>query len=90
MAVIINNMQDEDLLHDRIKHIMLDIMAVLYTNGIRTVHMGAMMRLLGVNDSKASEHDSEIVEMDEKFGNMLTELNKNVGQLEIPKGTTFH
>lgn len=83
-------MQDEDLLHDRVKNIMLDIMAVLYTNGIRTVHMGAMMRLLGVNDSKASEHDSEIVEMDEKFGNMLTELNKNVGQLEIPKGTTFH
>ena len=69
---------------------MLDIMAVLYSNGIKNVHMGAMMRLLGVNDSKASEHDSQVIELDEKFGNMLIELNKNVGQLEIPKGTTFH
>ena len=83
-------MQDDDIVHERIKNIMLDIMAVLYSNGIKNVHMGAMMRLLGVNDSKASEHDSQVIELDEKFGNMLIELNKNVGQLEIPKGTTFH
>lgn len=69
---------------------MLDVMAVLYDNGIKTVHMGAMMRLLGVNDNKAAEHDSEIIEMDEKFGNMLAELNKTNEPTEVPKGTTIH
>ncbi len=69
---------------------MLDIMAVLYDNGIKLVHMGAMMRLLGVDDSKASQHDSEVIELDEKFGTMLAELNKKVEPIEIPQGTTFH
>ena len=69
---------------------MLDVMAVLYDNGIKNVHMGAMMRLLGVDDSKASEHDSEIIELDEKFGSMLSQLNKKEVPEEIPKGTTIH
>jgi len=45
---------------------------------------------LGVDDSKAAEHDSEMIELDEKFGYMLAELNKKVEPIEIPKGTTFH
>lgn len=69
---------------------MLDVMAVLYDNGIKNVHMGAMMRLLGVDDSKASEHDSEIIELDEKFGSMLSQLNKKEVPEEIPQGTTIH
>ncbi len=83
-------MQDDDLLHNRIKNIVLDVMAVLYDNGIKTVHMGAMMRLLGVDDSKAAEHDLEIIELDEKFGSMLSQLNKKEVLEEIPKGTTIH
>ena len=88
--MITNNMQEDDLLHELIKNIMLDVMTVLYDNGIKNVHMGAMMRLLGVDDSKASEHDSEVIELDEKFGAMLSELNKKVEPIEIPKGTIFH
>jgi len=83
-------MQDDDLVHERIKNIMLDIMAVLYENGIKNVHMGAMMRLLGVDDVKAAEHDAEVIELDEKFGFMLAELNKKVEPIEIPNGTIFH
>jgi hypothetical protein len=69
---------------------MLDVMAVLYDNGIKHVHMGAMMRLLGVDDVKASEHDNEMIELDEKFGAMLTLLNKDVAPVEVPDGATFH
>ena len=82
-------MQDSDDLHNRIKDIMLDVMAVLYENNIRRVHIGAMMRLLGVPENLASGHDEEIIELYEKFGNMLVELNKAV-PIEIPAGTTFH
>ena len=83
-------LEQDEFLHERIKTVMLDVMAVLYNNGINNVHMGAMMRLLGVDDAKASEHDNELIELDEKFGAMLAELNKNVEPIEIPKGTTFH
>lgn len=68
---------------------MLEIMGVLYGNNITLVHMGAMMRLLGVPDSKAAEHDNEMLEMDEKFGTMLLELNKSKLQ-SVPAGTTIH
>jgi len=83
-------LEQDELLHERIKTVMLDVMAVLYDNGIKQVHMGAMMRLLGVDDVKASEHDNEMIELDEKFGAMLTLLNKDVAPVEVPDGATFH
>ena len=51
--------------------------------------MGAMMRLLGVDDESAAKHDDESVVLDEKFGEMITKLNKQVPPT-IPSGTTFH
>lgn len=69
---------------------MIDVMAVLYDNGIVSVHMGALMRLLGVPDNRACEYDGEILELDEKFGAMLTELNKTANYVEVPEDVTFH
>jgi hypothetical protein len=87
---IINTMLDSDeILHERIQTIMLEVMGVLYDNNITMVHMGAMMRLLGVPDHKAAEHDNELIELDEKFGTMLMELNKSIPQ-EVPKGAIIH
>jgi hypothetical protein len=87
---IINTMLDSDeILHERIQTIMLEVMGVLYDNNITMVHMGAMMRLLGVPDHKAAKHDNELIELDEKFGTMLVELNKSIPQ-EVPKGAIIH
>jgi len=86
---IINTMQEkDDILHERIKNIMVDIMAVLYENGIKEVQIGAMMRLLGVADDKAAGHDNELIELDENFGAMLVELNKST--TKVPDGATIH
>jgi len=82
-------MLDEDQLQKRIKSIMMDLMIVLYDHGIKEAHMGAMMRLLGVDDASAAKHDDESVVLDEKFGEMITKLNKQVPST-IPSGTTFH
>ena len=82
-------MLDEDQLQKRIKAIMMDLMIVLYDHGITEAHMGAMMRLLGVDDESAAKHDDESVVLDEKFGEMITKLNKQVPP-NIPSGTTFH
>ena len=82
-------MLDEDQLHARIKEIMIDVMIVLYEHGIKEAHMGAMMRLLGVDDENAALHDGESVVLDEKFGELITKLNRPV-PINIPSGTTFH
>ena len=82
-------LEQDEFLHERIKTVMLDLMAVLYDNGIKHVHMGAMMRLLGVPDAKAAEHDNEMLELDEKFGTMLMELTKSIPQ-QVPKDATIH
>lgn len=82
-------MTEEDQLHKRIKEIMVDVMIVLYEHGIKEAHMGAMMRLLGVSDESAALHDGESVILDEKFGEMITKLNKPV-PTTIPSGTTVH
>lgn len=82
-------LEQDEFLHERIKTVMLDLMAVLYDNGIKHVHMGAMMRLLGVPDAKAAEHDNEMLELDEKFGTMLQELNKSIPK-QVPKDATIH
>ncbi len=83
-------MLPKDSTYDHIKNIMLDVMIVLYQNGIREIHMGAMMRLLGVDDSVAADHDHEIMELDENFATMVAELNKNNKPAAIPAGTTIH
>ena len=82
-------LEPDEYLHERIQTVMLEVMGVLYGNNITMVHMGAMMRLLGVPDSKAAQHDNEMLELDEKFGTMLRELNKSIPQ-EAPAGTTIH
>ena len=82
-------MSDEDQLQKSIKAIMMEIMILLYYHGIKEAHMGAMMRLLGVDDASAAKHDDESVVLDEKFGELVTKLNRPV-PINIPSGTTFH
>ena len=69
-------LEPDEYLHERIQSVMLEVMGVLYGNNITLVHMGAMMRLLGVPDAKAAQHDNEMLELDEKVGAMRMELNK--------------
>ena len=82
-------LEPDEYLHERIQTVMLEVMGVLYGNNITLVHMGAMMRLLGVPDVKAAEHDNEMLELDENFGTMLMELNKDIPK-EVPKDATIH
>jgi hypothetical protein len=82
-------LEPDETLHERIQSVMLAVMGVLYHNNITRVHMGAMMRLLGVPDVKAAEHDNEMVELDENFGAMLVELNNSTPE-PVPAGTTIH
>jgi hypothetical protein len=82
-------LEPDEYLHERIQSVMLEVMGVLYSNNITLVHMGAMMRLLGVPDAKAAGHDNEMLELDEQFGAMLVELNKSAPK-QVPRDATIH
>lgn len=65
-------MQDvDDLVQSYAKNFMLEIMAVLWINGQTELHVGGMMRLMGVGDEVASLHDHERVPIDADFGRLL-------------------
>ena len=44
---------------------------VLYKNNIRKVNIGALMRLIGVDDDKSAEHADEYMELDAEFAKYI-------------------
>ena len=58
---------DNAELEDEVRTIIMELMIVLYKHGITEVHIGGLLRLLGVEEDKARESDDERVVLDEKF-----------------------
>ena len=56
-----------DQLEDQIRNMVLDICEVLYRNGIRRVQVGAIMRLIGLDNESAAALDNEFIEVDSTF-----------------------
>ena len=84
-------MQETDPLYEYVRTVMLEVMAVLYANGHRQLHVGAMMRLIGVDEERAAEHDDERIDIDESFAELATDVNiKYLLQSRIPDGATIH
>jgi hypothetical protein len=51
-------------------------MLVLYDCGISEIHLGGIMRILGVSNEKAAQHDDEVIVVDEQFAKYVEELNE--------------
>jgi hypothetical protein len=84
-------MQETDPLYEYVRQVMLEVMAVLWANGQKQLHVGAMMRLLGVPEDQAAQHDEERIDMDENFDQMADELNiKYLIRSRVPAGATIH
>jgi hypothetical protein len=84
-------MQETDPLYEFVRTVMLEVMAVLYANGQRQLHVGAMMRLIGVDEERAAEHDSARIDIDESFAELANDVNiKYLLQSRIPDGATIH
>lgn len=84
-------MQEQDPLYEHVRTVMAEIMAVLYSNGQKALHVGAMMRLIGVDEEIASRYDDERIEIDENFLELANELNiQHLIRSKIPAGATIH
>ena len=81
-----------DPLEDAVQDLILDLCEILYKRGYRTVPIGGLMRLIGVNEDHAAEHDAEIFTLDGDFEVMLKakQLKEQKALLASPPGVTLH
>ena len=77
-------MQDPDQFKEKIQLTMINVMAVLYDIGIRQVHTGAIMRLLGVTNDVAAEYDDSYIELDDRFPAMREQANNDTDNTYAP------
>ena len=69
-------MADEKELEYQARKLIMEIMLVLQKHGINQIHMGGLMRLIGVSNEKAAEQDDELIELDSKFTKYIKALNE--------------
>jgi hypothetical protein len=69
-------MLDDVELDQSIRLSILNLMVVLYDCGITEVHIGGVMRILGVSDSMAQQHDNERLVLDEEFVKYVDQINE--------------
>lgn len=80
-----------DLLNEEaIRDLVIGICLVLSENGITEVHVGGLMRLVGIDDELAADHDDELMIITD-----IKQLTKQDGDhneiIEVaPPGTTLH
>ena len=78
-------LEDVDL-DSAIKLAIYNLMLNLYEYGIDEIHMGGLMRLLGVPNSAAAEHDDTVVIFTEEVAKYIKDLVQESGSL----GHTLH
>jgi hypothetical protein len=61
----------------------LALMYVLYEHGIQEVHMGGLMRILGVDNDTAAEFDHKVFVLDDDFAKYINniQLSRDPAQL---------
>lgn len=57
-----------------VRLIIMELMMVLHKHGIKEVHMGALMRLIGVSDKEAQECDDDRIELTDDFSKYISQM----------------
>jgi hypothetical protein len=69
-------MLDDIELDQNIRMAILNLCVVLYDCGITEIHVGGIMRILGVTDATAQTHDQERIVLDENFVKYVDEIGR--------------
>ena len=68
-------MIDDTELDQTIRLAILNLMVVLYDCGLEEVHIGGVMRIMGVPNDKAQQHDDERLILNEEFVKYVEQIN---------------
>jgi hypothetical protein len=67
----------EDIeLDQQVRMALMNLMVVLYSCGITTIHLGGLMRVLGVDNRVARQYDKEQLTLDEDFVKYVEQINE--------------
>jgi len=80
---------DDILLEQEVRQLVTSICAVLYQHGITEIHVGGLMRVVGIDEDRAAEHDDEIMILGPDFESGPEELGEEIDP-KVPVGTTIH
>jgi hypothetical protein len=69
-------MLDDIELDQTIRMAILNLCVVLHDCGITEIHVGGIMRILGVADDTAQTHDQERIVLDENFVKYVDAINE--------------
>jgi hypothetical protein len=85
-------MKDENQLESAVHDLIVDVCEVLYQHGYRTVNIGAIMRLIGVDNKAASGHDQDLFKLDEEFEELIKKKQPKIARedIKVPRGATLH
>lgn len=68
-------MLDNTELDQSIRVAILNLMVVLYDCGIEEIHVGGVMRIMGVSNETAQAHDNERLILDKEFVKYVEQIN---------------
>lgn len=90
-------MLDPETFEEKVQDLIVDICKTLYQHGYREVPLGAIMRLIGIEESVAVEHDNDYFRLDSDFEELMQEdkefekeVYEEMSNLVPPPGTVFH
>jgi hypothetical protein len=90
-------MLDPETFAEKVQDLIVDLCKTLYLHGYREVPLGAIMRLIGVEESVAVEHDNEFFHLDGDFEELIQEdeqfekeIYEEMSNLVPPPGTVLH
>jgi len=69
-------MLDDLKLEESLRLNILNLMLILYDCGIKEIHLGGLMRILGVSNNASSEYDDQLVELDDNFAKYVEAINE--------------
>jgi hypothetical protein len=69
-------MLDDIELDQKVRIALMNLMVVLYSCGIVKIHLGGLMRILGVSNRVARQYDNEQLLLDEDFVKYVDEINE--------------
>ena len=88
-------MLDTSSFEEKVQELIVDICTTLYQYGFREVPVGAIMRLIGVENKTADQFNNEFFKLDHEFEDILQENQKKAQYQQAiravpPAGTTYH
>jgi hypothetical protein len=79
--------------NEAVAGLVIALCATMFDNGVRHIHVGGLMRLLGVDFELAKQNDDKVFELPDDFYKQIQEMGFeriDDSQLSIPKNIILH